>query len=266
MKLPFMDTLGSVGLVGERKALALLFLGFYTTLFFMIGLSARTELPEWVPVFSAMTLMYALAFFSVAAEWFWGRWFATGLGYWGMTMTIMAWVTTRSLPPAMLIFGSMHALVSLCLGGEKMAAIFDAKPAWRARWKLDEQGVIRVRKSVTRAASSLPALIMFALAPREGQELLALTAFTLAIVGVGGLLAGRTLGVMAFVGGAAATAALVVFGHQPDQVFAVYQYAPFGGDAGATMTPILGVFAAVLLVAAALPFAKPMASYVFRRR
>ena len=27
MKLPFMDTLGSVGLVGERKALALLFLG-----------------------------------------------------------------------------------------------------------------------------------------------------------------------------------------------------------------------------------------------
>src|SRR4029079_361479 len=82
MKLPFMDTLGSVGLVGERKAMALLCLGFYTTLFFMIGLSARTELPEWVPVFSAMTLMYALAFFSVAAEWFWGRWFATGLGYW----------------------------------------------------------------------------------------------------------------------------------------------------------------------------------------
>ena len=58
MKLPFMDTLGSVGLVGERKAMALFCLGFYTTLFFMIGLSARTELPEWVPVFSAMTLMY----------------------------------------------------------------------------------------------------------------------------------------------------------------------------------------------------------------
>ncbi len=33
MKLPFMDTLGSVGLVGERKAMALLCLGFYTTLF-----------------------------------------------------------------------------------------------------------------------------------------------------------------------------------------------------------------------------------------
>jgi hypothetical protein len=183
-----------------------------------------------------------------------------------MTMTVMAWVTTRSLPPAMIIFGSMHALVSLCLGGEKMAAIFDAKPQWRARFKLDEQGVIRVRKSVTRAASSLPALIMFALAPREGQELLALTAFTLALVGVGGILAGRTLGVLAFVGGAAATVALVVVGHTPDAVLAVYQYAPFGADGGAALTPMLGVLAAVLLGAAALPFAKPMAAYVLRRR
>src|SRR2546423_4987568 len=117
MKLPFMDKLGSVGLVGERKALALLCLGFYTTLFFMIGLSARTELPEWVAMFTAMTPMYGIAFFSVAAEWFSGRWFATGLGYRGITMTIMAFVTTRSLPPAMIIFGSTHALVSLCLGG-----------------------------------------------------------------------------------------------------------------------------------------------------
>lgn len=266
MKLPFMDTLGSVGLVGERKALALLCLGFYTTLFFMIGLSARTELPEWVPVFSAMTLMYVVAFFGVAAEWFWGRWFATGLGYWGLTMTIMAWVTTRSLPGAMIIFGTMHGIVSLCLGGEKMAALFDAKPAWRARWKLDDQGVIRVRKSVTRAASSLPALIMFALAPREGQELLAVAAFTLAVVGLGGLLAGRTLGVMALVGGAAATAALVVVGNQPDQVYTVYQYAPFGSVAGAAMTPVLGAIAAVLLVGAAMPFVRPMAAYVWRRR
>src|SRR4051812_15116403 len=266
MKLPFMDTLGSVGLVGERKALALLCLGFYTTLFFMIGLSARTELPEWVPVFSAMTIMYTLAFFSVAAEWFWGRWFATGLGYWGLTMTVMAWVTTRSLPPAMIIFGVMHGLVSVCLGGEKMAAIFDAKPAWRERWKLDEQGVIRVRKSVTRAASSLPALIMFALAPREGQELLGLTAFALALVGFGGILAARTYGVITLAAAGVAMAALVVVGHQPANIFAVYQYAPFGSDGGATMTPILGVVASVLLVAAALPFAKPMAAYVLRRR
>src|SRR4051794_34634365 len=90
MKLPGLDRLGSVGYVGERKALALLCLGFYTTMFFLIGLSARTELPEWLPVFVAMTLIYVTAFMGVAAEWFWGRWFATGLGYWGCTMAVMA--------------------------------------------------------------------------------------------------------------------------------------------------------------------------------
>lgn len=267
MKLPFMDTLGSVGLVGERKALALLCLGFYTTLFFMIGLSARTELPEWVAVFTAMTVMYGMAFFAVAAEWFWGRWFATGLGYWGVTMTIMAWVTTRQLPTAMVVFGSMHALVSLCLGGEKMAAIFDAKPAWRERWKLDEQGVIRVRKSVTRAASSLPALIMFALAPREGQMVLGVTAFALALIGLGGVLARQTYGVFALVGGGVAAAALVLLGREPAGLFAFYDRSLFFGsfNGSAWMTPEVGVFAAALLVAAALPFVKPMAAFARRR-
>jgi hypothetical protein len=265
MKLPFMDTLGSVGLVGERKALALLCLGFYTTLFFMIGLSARTELPEWVAVFTAMTLMYGIAFFSVAAEWFWGRWFATGLGYWGITMTVMAWVTTRSMPTAMIVFGTMHALVSLCLGGEKMAAIFDAQPAWRERWKLDEQGVIRVRKSVTRAASSLPALVMFALAPREGQMVLGLTAFALALVGLGGVLARQTYGVFALVGSGVATAALIVIGHEPSKLWAVYQPELLGANASSLLHPLVGGLAALLLFAAALPFLKPMAAFVRRR-
>ena len=100
MKLPGVDRLGSLGFVGERKALALLCLGFYSTLFFLVGLSARTELPEWVPVFFGMMAIYVTAFVAVAAEWFWGRWFAVGLGYWGMTMTVMAFVSTRMLPPA----------------------------------------------------------------------------------------------------------------------------------------------------------------------
>jgi hypothetical protein len=264
MKLPYMDTLGSVGIVGERKALALLCLGFYTTLFFMIGLSARTELPEWVAVFTAMTLMYGLAFFSVAAEWFWGRWFATGIGYWGMWMTVMAWVTTRSLPPAMIIFGSMHAVIAVCLAGGKMAAIFDAKPAWRERWKIDEQGVIRVRKSVTRAASSLPAVIMFVLAPREGQEALQLAVLATAMVGVAGVLVGRTFGVLALLGASAATVAVVLQGGTPASVWALNRIVPFF-DAGVAVQPSTGALGAALLLAAAAPFLKPMALYVLRR-
>lgn len=265
MKLPYMDTLGSVGLVGERKALALLFLGFYTTLFFMIGLSARTELPEWVAVFSAMTLMYGVAFFGVAAEWFWGRWFATGLGWWGLTMTIMAFVTTRSFPTPIVIFGITHGLVAACLQGEKMATLFDAKPAWRARWKLDDEGVLRVRKSVTRAASSLPALIMFALAPRQEQEMLAAAAFALGVVGFGGILINRTYGVIALSLASLATAATLIFGGAPINVDAYFQHELFFGAGNQTLLP-LGALAAVLLAAAALPFLKPMASYVLRRR
>jgi hypothetical protein len=264
MKLPFMDKLGSVGFVGERKALALLCLGFYTTLFFMIGLSARSEIPEWVPVFTAMTLMYGVAFFSVAAEWFWGRWFATGLGYWGIWMVVMAWVTTRQLPSPLIIFGVMHALVSACLAGEKMAAAFDAKPAWRERWKLDEQGVIRVRKSVTRAASSLPALIMFALAPREGQELLGLTAFALVITGFSGILINRTYGVIALLAGGVMTGALLT-SVEPfaTSTFFEKEYFIHAGDP--TLLAV-GVTAAALVFLAAMPFVRPMAAYVLRRR
>jgi hypothetical protein len=265
MKLPFMDKLGSVGFVGERKALALLCLGFYTTLFFMIALQAGDGgMPEWTPVFTAMTLMYATAFFAVGAEWFWGRWFATGLGHWGLTMMVLAWVQTRQLPTALLVFGVMHGLISICLGGEKMASLFDAKPSWRERWKLDEQGVIRVRKSVTRAASSLPALIMFALAPRPGEEMLGLAAFALVVTGFAGVLINRAYGVLALIAGAGITGALVVFGSQPSGVSAYFSHEYFI-SAGDSTFSLIGIAAAVLVFAAALPFVKPMTKYILNR-
>lgn len=264
MKLPGVDCLGSLGFVGERKALALLCLGFYCTLFFLVGLSARTELPEWVPVFFGMMAIYVLAFTAVAAEWFWGRWFAVGLGYWGMTMTVMAFVSTRQLPPAMVIFGTMHALIPLCLLGDKMAAAFDAKPGWRERWKLDEQGVIRVKKSVTRAASSLPALVMFALAPRGDQALVhtaVLTLGALALFGLGGLLLQRTWGilVMAASGAACLVASTLITTPEVSATAASL----FGGLMPLVMTPqIFVAFAGVMLIASATPFLHPMRRYL----
>ena len=264
MKLPGLDKLGSVGLVGERKAISLLCLGFYVTLFFMIGLSARTELPEWVPVFVGMFLVYVTAFMGVAAEWFWGRWFATGLGYWGCTMAVMAFVTTRSFPTPMVVFGVMHALIAACLQGEKMAAVFDAKPDWRVRWKLDEQGVLRVRRSVTRAASSLPALIMFALAPREGQNLaIGMDPASVALLSVGalavvGFLATqRTWALMAFAGVGALTIARAF---SPFDLYSVYD-ATGWPDTG-LMIHGAGAFAGAMMVAASLPFLAPMARFL----
>lgn len=274
MKLPGMDRLGSIGYVGERKAVALLCMGFFATLFFMISLQARTELPEFFAMFSAMTLLYLTAFMGVAAEWFWGRWFATGLGYWGVTMTIMTIVTTRSAPTQIIVFGVMHGLMSVLLQGEKMAALFDAKPEWREKWKLDEQGVIRVRKSVTRAASSLPALILFALAPRQDQSLYGLPTFdavtlTLAAVALFALVSllttRRTWAVMLLGAAGVGLLARAVFSGARLYASGVY-FEPATVPHADCMLVILGAVGGLFLVSSSLPFVGPMLSYVLRGR
>jgi hypothetical protein len=266
MKLPGLDTLGPLkrmGLVGERKAVALLCIGFYTSLFGLIALSARTELPEWMPVFVGMTLVYATAFMGVGAEWFWGRWFATGVGYWGVTIAVMAFVTTRTLPSPMMVFGVMHLLVIVCLTGEKMAGLFDAKPGWRERWKLDEQGVVRVRRSVTRAASSLPALIMFALAPRESAAVGAALG-VVALVGLGGLLACRTWGLVAL--GAAGVMSLAAAVGLPTVALDAQALNLFDAAAPVVAAPgLFAAFAGAMLLAAVAPFARPMLGFLRQR-
>jgi hypothetical protein len=274
MKLPGMDRLGSIGYVGERKAVALLCMGFFATLFFMISLQARTELPEFFAMFSAMTLLYLTAFFGVAAEWFWGRWFATGLGYWGVTMTIMTIVTTRSAPTQIIVFGVMHGLMSVLLQGEKMAALFDAKPEWRERWKLDEQGVVRVRKSVTRAASSLPALILFALAPRQDQSLYGLPTFdaislTLAAVALFALVSllttRRTWAVMLLGASGVGLVLRAVLADARLYASGVY-FEPATVPHADCMLLLLGAVGGLLLVSASVPFVGPMLSYLVRGR
>src|SRR5262249_46491047 len=137
MKLP--PQLTRFGLVGERKALALLCLGVYATLFGLMALIAVGQLPEWVACFTGLAICYAVGFLAVAADWFWGRWFAIGLGYSGLTMAILSVVATREVLPQMVVYGVMHGLVSLCLAGEKMAAVYEARPEWRARFHLDDQ-------------------------------------------------------------------------------------------------------------------------------
>jgi hypothetical protein len=273
MKLPGLNGLSGIGLVGERKAVSLLALGFFTTYFFLLTMLARTELPEYVPMFAGLLAVYVVAFMGVAAEWFWGRWFAIGLGYWGISMAIMAFVTTRSLPTPILIFGVAHALIALFLQGEKMAAVFDAKPQWRERWKLDEQGVLRVRKSVTRAASSLPALILFALAPREGAGLYAapwydfwaILLLGLAIAALFGLLTSRrtwTILSLAALG----VAALWVAFTSHSLVWGSSVYLDRLELMPQTSHYLVGAFGGIALIVAATPFLGPIASFVFRGR
>jgi hypothetical protein len=153
----------------------------------------------------------------------------------------------------------------LCLAGEKMAVAFDAKPGWRERWKLDEQGVLRVRRSVTRAASSLPALIMFALAPRESAAV-GLALGLLALVGLGGLLARRTWGLLAL-GSAGVTSLVVGAAGLPAFELDAHALALFDAPAPVLASPpaLFAAFAGVMLCAAVAPFVRPMLGYLARR-
>jgi len=71
-----------------------------------------------------------------------------------------------------------------------MAERFDLQPAWRERYGMDEFGVARLRKTVTRASASLPSVIFWALGPKDpgqGMAFAAVAAVALTVVGLRGV-------------------------------------------------------------------------------
>jgi hypothetical protein len=241
------EKLGALGFERFRRALAALSLSFFAILYTFLALNA----PEgWGPAFGGLAGCYLVAFFAVGAEWFWGRWFATGIGWSGIMVAIfgmfqMGWV------PALAIYGGLHALVVFPLAGRSMAARYDLQEAWRSRYKMDELGVARLRKTITRSAASLPSVILWALGPKDpGQGmLLALAALVLTVAGVSALVRLRTWGWLA-VGASAALA--LAGGHLLGPAVA-----PLAGSAAPTL-------AGVLLLAAAIPFAGPALRFLRR--
>lgn len=240
-------TLGALGFERFRRALAALSLSFFAILYAFLALNA----PEgWGPAFGGLAGVYVVAFFAVVAEWFWGRWFASGIAWSGIMVAVfgmfqMGWV------PALAIYGGLHAVVLLPLSGRSMAARYDLQEAWRSRYKMDDLGVARLRKTITRSAASLPSVILWALAPKDpGQGmLLALVALGLTVAGVSALVRLRTWGWLA-VGASAALA--LVGGHV---------LGPATAPLAIGTAPTL---AGVLLLAAAIPFAGPAVRFLRR--
>ena len=72
------EKLGALGYERVRRAVSALALSFFAIVYFFIAFN--TPLPGWEATFLALAACYVVAFFAVVAEWFWGRWFATGLG------------------------------------------------------------------------------------------------------------------------------------------------------------------------------------------
>lgn len=251
------------GLAGERKACALVCLSFYAAFFGLLSLILHNappdqpELRSWWPCFAALGACYGLSFFALGAGWFWARWFAIGLGYSGVTLAFWVLMKQRALDPVITFYGLTHGIIVVFLQGQILTEEFDAKPDWRRALGIDEKSVIRVRHSVTRAAASLPGLIMIALAPSDGSEGLFVATLALFGVGIYGLLRLRTFGVLALL-----AAGLVLPWPVLTHSFHGAAVHPLLSDC---FLRLAGLSSAGLLVASSLPFLRPVARFLSRR-
>lgn len=250
------------GLAGERKAVALLCLAFYTSLYALLSLLLYNAPPEepqiraWWACFAALGGVYGLAFFAIGADWFWARWFAIGLGYSGVTVAGWGMVTQKAIDPVLLFYGVTHGAIALFLQGQRLAAQFEGKPGWRERLGLDDNGVERVRHTVTRAAASLPTLILIALSPKEDAEGLLLVAG----LGLLGVLFLRTWGVLLLVGATFALPFALMHGHA-----ATLSSAPHSLLMSTANLHQLAAVSFAFLLAATLPFTRPVLAFLSRR-
>ncbi len=252
-------TLGNIGLTGERRALSAFVLSLFTCYFLLLSLIVREQMPEWFPAFITMFAMYAITFFGVTAGWFWGRWVAIGLGYWGATIAVWGIVQARELSLPLVILGVTHGLFALLLSGHSMAALYEGRPEWRARFGLDDEAVLRLRRTVTRTASSLPAMVLFALAPRQDSEAL----LVFAVVGLGALLIGRTLALLPLAVAAIGTLVVAIAPGMHMNAFDTHGYFYMPEGVGPQM---LGLFAGTMLVASLAPFVGPVGRFLRSNR
>jgi len=235
-------------MVGERRALASAVMALFFLLFLVQALLGPDEVKKFM---YAMAGCYGLGFFALVAGYFWARWFAVGLGLFGVIVAVVACWQLKTLEQTFLIFGGMHLGAAACLWGDAMSSAYDGQLAWREKFHMDDHAVQRLGRAVIRAGVSLPFILAYAFAPRpESSSLLAgLVALCLTGLGIRALVQLKTWGVMALA--AAGLLMTTVAGIDLAQ----------GDGAIAVLLPALsGLF----LLAAAAPFAKSMARYVAR--
>ena len=253
----FRGKLKDLGYERERAALALLALGFITFFYFLIGFNTP---PEWTRVFWGLCLLYLTAFLGIASQWFWARWFAKGLAGSGFMIGVMALVMV-GWHPALAVYTALHGSIVALLMGAKMSERYELQPAWRERYKMDEYGVARLGKAVTRGSAALPSLVMYALAPREGDQMvwLPFLALGLGIVGLHAVLRLRSWGLLAL--GAGAGAALTSFLLLPpiDPMAAGVTYSMLWSFIG---TPVVAV---AFLATGLVPFVGSIVAFLHRK-
>jgi len=247
-----LEAMKGMELVRPRVALALLPLSLFGLQFLFGALAGESDFRA---ALAALAASYLLAFVALASEWFWARWFASGLGWWGaiMGLFMVVMIPVPEVRAAMAVFAGLHALVIVSLMGKKMSARYDMQPGWREHFGMDEFGVVRLGRAVTRASAALPGLLLWAFAPRQPTpepDLLPLGAAGLAMLGIWALLRRRTWGIFALGG-----AAFGVLGIAPPISYDHGAKALHDGLAAVVAAPGFTGAVALLLFAATLPFA-----------
>ncbi len=238
-------------MVGIRRALALLILGFYVTQF---GMTAWLGPDEIFAAYLGLAICYGVAFVGLAAEWFWARWFAMGVGNFGALMLLV--ILKIGFEPVVAFVGGTHLLVSVLLAGEGMAARYEHSEATAERWHFQEESLALLRRAVRSAGSTIPFLILYALGPRG--DALNLAALALGAVGLWGLLRARTYGVFAL-GAAGGIALLDGLGAFGAPTIGYLLLSPTGLPA--IYGPVAGLLAGGLLLVP-LAFARPILRYL----
>lgn len=223
-------------------------LAFYGFIYMLVAMSG--QMPEWSACYGSMAAIYGLGFFALVAGYFWARWYAIGVGLSGLITGILA-LFTIGLDETLLFYAGTHALVCVGLWGKSMALPFDGRKDWRERFHIDQNGVNKLGKAVIRAAVSLPYVVIYALAPKDGMDLTGLVALVLAGTGVWALIKMRTWGVLALGGAAAALTAGLLTG--PASVTSADP---------AISTNLAAAFALVAIIGAIIPFARPVCNFL----
>jgi len=235
-------------LVGERRALAAAIMAFYFLFYGVIAYSGLV--PDLGKAFAALSGVYALAFFALVAGYFWARWYAVGVGLYGViTSAVGMWQIGAE--PVLVFMGGTHLAATIFLWGQTMSGPYDGQAAWREKFHMDEHAVQRLGRSVIRAGVSLPFILLYAFAPKPdpASMMLSLGAFVLVAAGLRGLVQLKTWGVLAL--GAAGALMVTVVGADV-------------ASHGVTLAALRPAIAASMLVAAAGPFFAPITRFLAR--
>ena len=244
-------------LVGERRALASIVFAFFFILFFLNGLSLGS--PDGNFLF-ALAGCYGLAFFALVAGYFWARWFAVGIGLFGVIVAAVSLWQARSDPDlfeliwrTLVFFGGTHLVATVMLWGDAMAVPYDGQTKWREKLHMDDNAVQRLGRSVIRAGVGLPFVLAYAFAPKpeSAQTALALTALALAGFGLRAVVRAKTWGVLAL--GLSGMVMVTLAGGD----------LAMGAPDGWVLRPAL---AGGLLLSAAMPWLAPLARSFARAR